>query len=191
MTLSIMTLSIMTISIMAISIMTLSKMSLAIITLRITTFSIVTLRIIIFNITTFIKLKSSCDINAECHDAKCYYAKCRSATTTPLETQKVYSGKRKKVWGMVICQPLPQYHELIKMIVCQLVKNGYFVHAKSLWKSTFFNLSFSPWRAWLKRYRILSSIVRIFIHWKWSWNIPCALYMEGSWERVYDGFYDE
>jgi hypothetical protein len=92
-----MTLSIITISIMAISIMTLSKMPLAIITLRITTFSIVTLRIITFNITTFIKLKKFlCDINAECHDAKCCYAKCRSATTTRLETQKVYSGKRKK-----------------------------------------------------------------------------------------------
>ncbi len=33
-------------------------------------------------------------------------------------------------------------------------------------------------------YRILSSIVHTFLHWKWCWNIPCALYMEGSWERV-------
>ncbi len=31
---------------------------------------------------------------------------------------------------------------------------------------------------------ILSSIVHTFLHWKWCWNIPCALYMEGSWERV-------
>ena len=27
-----------------------------------------------------------------------------------------------------------------------------------------------------------------FLHWKWCWNIPCALYMEGSLERVEDGF---
>ncbi len=33
-------------------------------------------------------------------------------------------------------------------------------------------------------YHILSSIMCTFIHWKWCWNIPCALYMEGSWERV-------
>jgi len=23
-----------------------------------------------------------------------------------------------------------------------------------------------------------------FLHWKWCWNIPCTLYMEGSRERV-------
>ncbi len=23
-----------------------------------------------------------------------------------------------------------------------------------------------------------------FLNWKWCWNIPCTLYMEGSWERV-------
>ncbi len=33
-------------------------------------------------------------------------------------------------------------------------------------------------------YHILSSIVRTFLHWKWCWNIPCTLYMEGSRERV-------
>jgi hypothetical protein len=32
-------------------------------------------------------------------------------------------------------------------------------------------------------YRILSSVVRTFLHWKWCWNIPCALYIEGSYER--------
>ncbi len=31
--------------------------------------------------------------------------------------------------------------------------------------------------------RILLSIVRTFLHWKWCWNILCAWYMEGSWER--------
>ncbi len=31
---------------------------------------------------------------------------------------------------------------------------------------------------------ILLSIVHTFLHWKWCWNISCALYMEGSWERV-------
>jgi len=40
-------------------------------------------------------------------------------------------------------------------------------------------------------YRTLLSIVCTFLHWKWCWNIPCTLYMEGSWGRVYDGFYDE
>jgi hypothetical protein len=40
-------------------------------------------------------------------------------------------------------------------------------------------------------YRILSSIVHTFLHWKGCWNIPCALYMEGSWERFYYSFYDE
>ncbi len=34
------------------------------------------------------------------------------------------------------------------------------------------------------KYRILSSIVRTFLHWKWCWNIPCTLYTEGSWQRV-------
>ncbi len=29
-----------------------------------------------------------------------------------------------------------------------------------------------------------------FLHWKWCWNIPCTLYMEGNWERVLDSFYD-
>jgi hypothetical protein len=33
-------------------------------------------------------------------------------------------------------------------------------------------------------YRILLSIVRTFLHWKLCWKIPCALYMEGSWERL-------
>jgi hypothetical protein len=33
-------------------------------------------------------------------------------------------------------------------------------------------------------YHILLSIVHTFLHWKWCWNIPCTLYMEGSWERV-------
>ncbi len=33
-------------------------------------------------------------------------------------------------------------------------------------------------------YLILLSIVCTFLHWKWCWNIPCALYMEGSWEGV-------
>jgi len=36
---------------------------------------------------------------------------------------------------------------------------------------------------WTK-YRILLSIVHTFLHWKWCWNILCALYMECSWERV-------
>jgi len=36
----------------------------------------------------------------------------------------------------------------------------------------------------MKQYHILLSIVRTFLHWKWCWNIPCTLYMEGSWERV-------
>jgi hypothetical protein len=30
-----------------------------------------------------------------------------------------------------------------------------------------------------------------FLQWKWCWNIPCALYIEGSWERVLKGFYNE
>jgi len=33
-------------------------------------------------------------------------------------------------------------------------------------------------------YHILLSKVHTFLHGKWCWNIPCALYMEGSWERV-------
>ncbi len=33
-------------------------------------------------------------------------------------------------------------------------------------------------------YCILSSIVQTFIHWKWCWNIPFALSMESTWERV-------
>jgi hypothetical protein len=33
-------------------------------------------------------------------------------------------------------------------------------------------------------YHILLSIVHTSLHWKWCWNIPCTLYMEGSWERV-------
>ncbi len=37
-------------------------------------------------------------------------------------------------------------------------------------------------------YCILSSIVHTFLHWKWCWNIPCALYMEGSWERFFIAF---
>ena len=31
--------------------------------------------------------------------------------------------------------------------------------------------------AWPYTYHILSSIVHTFLHWKWCWNIPCALYM--------------
>jgi len=33
-------------------------------------------------------------------------------------------------------------------------------------------------------YHILLSIMCTFLHWKWCWNIPWALYTEGSWERV-------
>jgi len=35
---------------------------------------------------------------------------------------------------------------------------------------------------WLVPYFIKYSLH--FLHWKWWWNIPCALYTEGSWERV-------
>jgi hypothetical protein len=42
------------------------------------------------------------------------------------------------------------------------------------------------------KYFILSSIVCTFLHLKWCWNIPCTLYMEGSWERVqFNGVYGE
>jgi len=34
------------------------------------------------------------------------------------------------------------------------------------------------------KYHILLSIMGTFLHWKWSWNIPCTLYLEGSWGRV-------
>ncbi len=35
-----------------------------------------------------------------------------------------------------------------------------------------------------KTYGILLSIVCPFLQGKWCWNISCALYMGGSWERV-------
>ncbi len=34
----------------------------------------------------------------------------------------------------------------------------------------------------LSSYRILLSILHTFLHWTWCWNIPCTLYMEGTWE---------
>ncbi len=33
-------------------------------------------------------------------------------------------------------------------------------------------------------YCFLSSIAHTFLHWKWCRNIPCALCVEGSWERA-------
>ncbi len=44
------------------------------------------------------------------------------------------------------------------------------------------NLSLDP--NFAVTYFILLSIVCTFLHWKWCWNIPYALYMEGSCERV-------
>jgi len=49
-------------------------------------------------------------------------------------------------------------------------------------------LELNFWKDFNETYRILSSIVCTFLHWKWCWNIPCALSMECSWQRVYDAF---
>jgi hypothetical protein len=57
-------------------------------------------------------------------------------------------------------------------------------HAKLIHKTFTDNQEFGFGCNIHNTYSILLSIVRTFLHWKWCWNIPCALYMEGSWERV-------
>ncbi len=86
----------------------------------------------------------------------------------------------------------PHFREdrlLLRVPRCQCHTLFFHRHRHCNWHCGKVSKECLPWlvfsgKLYICDYQIWSSTVCTFLHWKWCWNIPCALYMEGSWERV-------
>ncbi len=79
-------------------------------------------------------------------------------------------------------------HSITKLSIILLDTECFYADFHLCWASQICTLCWVSfylvfWRH-LLNYCLLLSMVCTFLHWKRCWNIPCALYTEGSWERV-------